>query len=312
MAGVTYYGDFAEDDTVLIPFNTFDSNDPAASVTVTNLADADIKVHKDGGTTQIATDGATVAIDYDGITGNHLITIDTSAHADYSTGSEYAVRIEGVTVDGGTINAWVGCFSIERAGGVLALLKTSGLSSDNKLQVDVAEWNDVPLSTTNPLPNAAADAAGGLPISDAGGLDMDTLDSNVSAILTDTSTTLDNLVDDLESRLGTPSDFGSGTSTIAANLQDLADNGTATFDRSTDSLQALRDLLTGAHTEPSGVPAANESPLDKIGYLFMALRNKVTVTSSKKQFYDDSDNAEWEKDLTDDGTTYTETEGNSV
>lgn len=37
------------------------------------------------------------------------------------------------------------------------------------------------------LPNAAADAAGGLPISDAGGLDVDTLDSNVSAILTDTA-----------------------------------------------------------------------------------------------------------------------------
>jgi len=118
-----YYGDFAEDDTVLIPFNTFDSNDPSASVTITNLADADIKVHKDGSLTQIVTDGATVVIDFDSITGNHMITIDTSAHADYSTGSEYAVRIEGTTVDGATINGWVGAFSIERAGGALALIK---------------------------------------------------------------------------------------------------------------------------------------------------------------------------------------------
>jgi hypothetical protein len=117
---ISYFGDFAEDDTVLIPFNTFDSNDPSASVTITNLADADIMVHKDGGLTQIATDGATVVIDFDGITGNHMITIDTSAHADYSTGSEYAVRIEGTTVDAATINAWVGSFSIERAGGALA------------------------------------------------------------------------------------------------------------------------------------------------------------------------------------------------
>ena len=70
------------------------------------------------------------------------------------------------------------------------------------------------------LPNADADAAGGLPISDAGGLDLDTLDSNVSAVLTDTSTTLDNLVDDLETRLGTPSDLGSGA-TIAANMVDI-------------------------------------------------------------------------------------------
>ena len=108
-----YYGDFPEDATVLIPFNTFTSDDPAISSTITDLADADIKVHKDGGVTQIVTDGATVAIDFDSITGNHLVTVDTSAHADYSTGSDYAVRIEGTTIDGGTINAWIGTFSIE-------------------------------------------------------------------------------------------------------------------------------------------------------------------------------------------------------
>lgn len=38
------------------------------------------------------------------------------------------------------------------------------------------------------LPDAAADGAGGLPISDAGGLDVDTLNANVSSILTDTGT----------------------------------------------------------------------------------------------------------------------------
>src|SRR3990167_7553550 len=78
------------------------------------------------------------------------------------------------------------------------------------------------------LPNAAADAAGGLPISDAGGLDLDAqigtdidailvdtgttldvkidaiddfVDTEVAAILVDTGTTLDDLVDDLEARL---------------------------------------------------------------------------------------------------------------
>lgn len=127
---VPYYGDFAEDDTVLIPFNTFSSDDPSASVTITDLADADIKVHKDGGTTEIATDGASVAIDFDSRTGAHLITIDTSAHSDYATGSEYAVLIEGTTVDGATITAWVGAFSIERAGGALALLKNASYGLD--------------------------------------------------------------------------------------------------------------------------------------------------------------------------------------
>ena len=78
-----------------------------------------------------------------------------------------------------------------------------------------------------------------------------------------------------------------------------------------DALSAAT-LLAAAHAEPTGVPAANATPLDKLGYVFAALRNKVTVTSTKLQFYDDADVAMWEKDLTDDGTTYTETEGNAI
>lgn len=71
------------------------------------------------------------------------------------------------------------------------------------------------------LPNAAADAAGGLPISDAGGLDMD-------AILADTA--------DMQPKIGTLTDLGSGA-TVADNLADIA--GT-TFSSSTDSLEALQ------------------------------------------------------------------------
>lgn len=58
------------------------------------------------------------------------------------------------------------------------------------------------------LPNAAADAAGGLPISDAGGLDMDSIKTDTAAILVDTGTTLQAELDgiqadteDIQSRL---------------------------------------------------------------------------------------------------------------
>jgi hypothetical protein len=47
------------------------------------------------------------------------------------------------------------------------------------------------LGSPTALPNAAADAAGGLPISDAGGLDLDAQRTDVAAILVDTGTTLD-------------------------------------------------------------------------------------------------------------------------
>jgi len=62
------------------------------------------------------------------------------------------------------------------------------------IRVNVSEWNDVALATTNPLPNAAADAAGGLVISDAGGLDIDTMNGTVNTISANV-TTVDTVVD---------------------------------------------------------------------------------------------------------------------
>lgn len=147
---IPYYGDFPEDATVYMPLNTFSSDDPSASVTATDLADADIKVHKDGSATQIVTDGATVTINFDSITGNHLITIDTSAHADYSVGSDYMVRVEGVTVDGGTINAWIGTFSIENrypaAQTDLILTDTEAVLADTEAAVPVLTDTEAILS----------------------------------------------------------------------------------------------------------------------------------------------------------------------
>lgn len=70
-------------------------------------------------------------------------------------------------------------------------------------------------------------------------------------------------------------------------------------------------LSVDMFAEPTGVPAATASLAVKIGYFYAALRNKVTVTATKKIFFDDSDASMWEKDLSDDGTTYTETEGNA-
>jgi hypothetical protein len=41
----------------------------------------------------------------------------------------------------------------------------------------------------------------------------------------------------------------------------------------------------------------------------MALRNRLDVLSTFKKFYNDSGTVIWKKGLTDDGTTYTEDEG---
>lgn len=71
-------------------------------------------------------------------------------------------------------------------------------------------------------------------------------------------------------------------------------------------------LDVDTYAEPTGVPPATDTLANKLGRLYMALRNQIDITATKKTFYDDGGAAEWEKDLSDDGTTYSETEGNAV
>jgi len=146
--------------------------------------------------------------------------------------------------------------------------------------VDFDPNDGVRLGLTS-LPNAAADAAGGLPISDAGGLDLDAKLANTNEVTA--------------ARMGALTDWING----------------GRLDLLLDAIKVATDKIDSAHTEPTGVPAANETPLDKLAYVFMALRNQLDITASKKQFYDDGGAVEWEKDLSDDGTTYSETEGNA-
>ncbi|MCP3672734.1 MAG: hypothetical protein GY814_20390 [Gammaproteobacteria bacterium] len=72
------------------------------------------------------------------------------------------------------------------------------------------------------------------------------------------------------------------------------------------------DTLTDTSAEPTGVPAASATLLTKVGYLYMALRNQVDVTATKKTFHADGGIAEWEKDLSESGGTYSESEGNAI
>lgn len=114
---MNYLGDFLPGAEILVPFNTFDSNDPSASVTITNLINTDVHIHKNDSLTQRNNAaGITVSIDFDGITGSHMIKIDTADNTVanfFTSGNDFFVRIEGTTVDGATINAIVAHFSLD-------------------------------------------------------------------------------------------------------------------------------------------------------------------------------------------------------
>jgi hypothetical protein len=116
-----YLGDFTTTQTVYVPFHTFDSNDPQASVTITGLAVTDIEIYKAGSMTQRSSDAGytlldTDGIDLDGITGIHGFSIDLSDNTDagfYATGNDYFVVVSAITVDAATVSFVAAQFSIE-------------------------------------------------------------------------------------------------------------------------------------------------------------------------------------------------------
>lgn len=104
-----YHGDIAEDATIRIGFNTT----TAAGVPITLGGTPALSVYKDANTAQ-TTAGVTLTVDFDGLTGHHLVTIDTSADAFYVTGSNYRVVVTTGTVDGtSVVGSVVGHFSIQ-------------------------------------------------------------------------------------------------------------------------------------------------------------------------------------------------------
>ena len=270
---VPYYGDFAEDDTVNLPFNTFSSNDPSASVTATELVAADIFVHKDGSATAITTDGATVDIDAPGV-GAHMITIDTNADAAYVTGSEYAVRVNGMTVDGGLVNAWIGAFSIERAGGVLALLKGTNSLANIEDKIDIIDTNVDQIETAVITNAAGADISADILVIDnfVDGLEakIDIIDTEVDKVVVATITNaagvdvsadilvIDDFVDGIEAKVDTAiTDIAAvktETALIVADTNELqVDNVPGLI----ATAQADLDTITGTAGVLIGTDAAN-------------------------------------------------------
>lgn len=72
-----------------------------------------------------------------------------------------------------------------------------------------------------------------------------------------------------------------------------------------DVVAALLDALP----EPTGAPPASATLATKLSFIFEALRNKNTVDATSMKFFDDAGVLQWQKALSDDGTTYTEDEG---
>lgn len=119
----SYKGDFPTGKTLYFFFDTF-AGSTGAPITMTNFAVGDIKVYKNGSTTErSSTNGYTLldtdGIDFDTITGIHGFSIDTSDNTDagfYAAGNDYTVVVSTVTVDSQTMSFIAGSFSIDNRG----------------------------------------------------------------------------------------------------------------------------------------------------------------------------------------------------
>jgi len=103
-----YLGDFKAGKTVYLPFDTQVNGLP------TTASAATVKVYKNAVTTTEVTTGVTTSLDFDSLTGMHMVAVDTSSDgAFYAAGNEYSVALTALTLSGSTVRIWLGSFSIE-------------------------------------------------------------------------------------------------------------------------------------------------------------------------------------------------------
>jgi hypothetical protein len=291
-------GDYNTGSTVCIPFNTFTSDDPSLSVTVTQLAVGDIEIHKDGYVVQRASDnGVAVQIDFDGVTGNHIVTIYTGDDSDagfYENGSRYQVRLEGIDVDGATLNVFIGTFSIgctifNSTGASLAtnpwsaavesacaralefMVGTTGASLtavpwnpnwDAEVQSEVEDATGATLTAILGDSNELqSDNIPGTLATIAGYIDTEitTIGASVQAGLDSTGTTL------------TAIPWNSAWNAAALGVSVTAILGD-TFNNATDSLEAIRD-----RGDSAWITGAGGSPGEITGACIIAIKTEIAT-----------------------------------
>jgi len=106
--GQVYLGDIAEDSTIAFIWSSVDGD----GASVTRATDGTIKVRRlDDGTDCTGTSVTDTEDTPD--TGLHECKIDTSDSANFTTGDDYIVWLDGAVIDGTTVNAVLAQFSIE-------------------------------------------------------------------------------------------------------------------------------------------------------------------------------------------------------
>jgi len=144
--------------------------------------------------------------------------------------------------------------------------------------------DDIVRSGLTALPNAVADAAGGLPISDAGGQDVDAAITSIAAIEVDTSTTLQGELDAIQAAVitnATGADIAADVIAMkidtAATLVDTAEIGAAGAGLTAITTQQL----TEAYASDGTAPTTSQALFQILAFLQEKNISGTTVTCNK-------------------------------
>lgn len=256
-------GNRTEDSTIYMKWTSNDVNGAA----ITRATNGTISVYKDANTTQ-STAGITDTEDFDSVTGVHHITIDTSADAFYVTGSDYAVVLSGATIDGSTVNAVLAHFRIEKGFDEVDVTKWLGqavaaVTVNGVPEVDVTHFGGTAGTFSSGRPNANASHLGGTSqtgrdigasvlLSSGTGTGQLSITSGLLAWNAAWDAEVQSEAEDaivahrLDELLNADSDIdGAAPPTVGSVFHELMTKttGSFTYDQTTDSLEALRDIV---------------------------------------------------------------------
>lgn len=156
-----HFGNVPAVSVLYIPFTSY--NSAGASVTLTGLATSDIKIYKNGSTTERnSTSGYTLldtdGIDFDGVTGLHGFSIDLDDDTDagfFAVGSQYWVVVSTVTIDGQTVTLLAATFRM------VAEETTPGAPASNVVSFGGTATNDLAASLLDGVTMTESYAADG-------------------------------------------------------------------------------------------------------------------------------------------------------
>lgn len=267
-------------DVLIGPF--VDSTDGNTTEDGLTLSQADIKLSKNGQALAQKTDATAAAFDDDGYYNCELDATDTNTEGNlvlivHESGAlpvrhEYNVMAEA---------AWDSMYVAKDDGFMDVNIKTVGRADTqeteaNNLESACSNYSATRGLTGTAVPAAVADAAGGMPISDAGGLDLDSKLANTNEVTAARMATLTDWInggrlDLLLDAIPTTAMRGTDNAALASVVGALADAAAAGDPTSADTLmQYLKQLVnvlvgtTGVTTFPAESAPGNNISLAEV------------------------------------------------